>query len=346
MKNNLLERLSGADFDSDQLLITDDNVLVKSVKKIYGKFLVPTDFTPKKASVRTNSIEDKIDLDIKTSKNLIGEIINLSQILNSEYWDRLHKNKPVDGLYELISQLDVMSCIEIDKAKKESVVNSDMELKKIRKGGYISYGNITRDKKVKEVMCRPYFFKFVGAGKNYKFVKKETPMDYLEVIIDKEIPKAENNIETINFLDLLAYENTQKSNRKQINSIFNTIDKLNNEVNGIWASNLDREDKLNYCQIKKEKTMNAINKLKITDYTMSTILHRLNKDYQNKHGALKKSGLLLLNILYSKNKKRFINLFNYNASDIYTLQQIDCNSHNNITIYNKKYIKTPKKVTF
>lgn len=344
--NNLLEKLSGADFDSDQVLITDNNILVNSAKKIYGKFLVPTDFTPKKTTQRTNSIEDKIDLDIKTSKNLIGEIINLSQILNSEYWDRVSKNVSTDGLYELISQLDVMSCIEIDKAKKESVVDSDKELKKIRDSEFISYGDITRDKKKKYVMCRPYFFKFVGVGKNYKFVKKDTPMDYLEEIIDKEIPRIDEVIGTVNFLELLKYDNTQKSNRRQIGNIFNLITKLNNEINGVWASNLSREDKLLYTQIKKDKVVNSIKKLKITDYTMNTILHRLNKDYKNKHGSLKKSGLLILNILYCNNPEQFVKLFKQNSDVVEVLRESSSNDGNILKIYDKKFIKMTKRVTF
>ena len=344
--NNLLEKLSGADFDSDQVLVTDNNILVNSAKKIYGKFLVPTDFTPKKTTQRTNSIEDKIDLDIKTSKNLIGEIINLSQILNSEYWDRVSKNIPTDGLYELISQLDVMSCIEIDKAKKESVVDSDKELKKIRESEFISYGDITRDKKKKHVMCRPYFFKFVGIGKNYKFVKKDTPMDYLEEIIDKEIPRIDEVIGTVNFLELLKYDNTQKSNRRQIGNIFNLITKLNNEINGVWASNLSREDKLLYTQIKKDKVVNSIKKLKITDYTMNTILHRLNKDYKNKKGSLKKSGLLILNILYCNNPEQFVKLFKQNSDVVEVLRESSSNDGNILKIYDKKFIKMTKTVTF
>lgn len=345
INNNLLEKLSGADFDSDQVLITDNNILVNSAKKIYGKFLVPTDFTPKKTTQRTNSIEDKIDLDIKTSKNLIGEIINLSQILNSEYWDRVSKNIPTDGLYELISQLDVMSCIEIDKAKKESVVDSDKELKKIRESEFISYGDIVRDKKKKHVMCRPYFFKFVGVGKNYKFVKKNTPMDYLEEIIDKEIPRIDETTETVNFLELLKYDNTQKSNRRQIGNIFNLITKLNNEINGVWASNLSREDKLLYTQIKKDKVVNSINKLKITNYTMSTILHRLNKDYKNKHGSLKKSGLLILNVLYCNNPEQFMKLFKLNSDTVEVLKESDLNNGNILKIYDKKFVKIAKTVT-
>lgn len=343
IKNNLLERLSGADFDSDQVLVTDNNILVESAKKIYGKFLVPTDFTPKKIVDRTNGVEDKIDLDIKTSKNLIGEIINLSQILNSEYWDRVKKNIPTDGLYEVISQLDVMSCIEIDKAKKESVVDSEKELKSIRESEYISYGEIVRDKKKKRVMCRPYFFKFVGEGKNYKFVKKETPMDYLERIIDKEIPRSEDISEDIGFLNLLSIRGyDEKSNRRQIQNIFRKIDKLNNEINGIWASYMPCEEKLKYTMLKKELICEWMKKLKITDETLINIIYKIDKDYKNKFGEIKKFGLLMLNMLFLYNKEQFLNLFLHIQDDINLLKEAEYNCENTLKIYEKHY----KNVTF
>ena len=344
IKNNLLERLSSADFDSDQILVTDNRILVNSAKKIYGKFLVPTDFTPKKTVNRTNSVEDKIDLDIKTSKNLIGEIINLSQILNSEYWDRLKSGKSVDSLYEIISQLDVMSCIEIDKAKKESVVDSEKELKLIRESEYISYGQITRDKKKKKVMCRPYFFKFVGEGKNYKFIKKDTPMDYLEQIIDKEVPKIESIDSTISLTDLLVDGNNHKSDRKQMQNIINKVGKLNNEINGVWASNMCYEDKIRYSVIKKEKIVDFISKLKISDETFTTLIYRLGSEYNDKYGNLKRIGLILLNILFLAHKNQFLNLFKQLKGDVEVLTEDNENLNNKLKIYEKTYKKSTKMI--
>lgn len=65
--------------------------------------------------------EDQADLDQKTSVNKIGEIINLSQELNSLLWDRMYHGEvyeEVRELYHDICQLDILSGIEIDKAKK------------------------------------------------------------------------------------------------------------------------------------------------------------------------------------------------------------------------------------
>ena len=75
--------------------------------------------------------DDKADLDVKTSVNKIGEIINLSQQLNSLMWDRISKGASVESCMELyydICKLAVLSNIEIDRAKREFTINSTTEI--------------------------------------------------------------------------------------------------------------------------------------------------------------------------------------------------------------------------
>ena len=351
VKNNLLERLSSSDFDSDSVLLTNNKTLVDAGKRIYGKFLVPTDFSSKKATSRTNSIEDKIDLDIKTSKNLIGEIINLSQILNSEYWDRIKKNKPVEGLYELISQLDVLSCIEIDRAKKESEVNSAQELKTIRTGEFINKGYIIRNKNKKEVVERPYFFKFVGEGKDYKFVKKETPMDYLEIIIDEEFPRAARGESKVNVLDLTSneYDNIKNVNTRQVEKILEKIKLLNHETNTIWNNaNLNNKEKFNYSKLKKEEVLKQIMKMKVTKENIYNLIKQINNSYKDKKGQLRKLGLLILSVLYATHTEKFMELFNINTGDIGMLERLFVDEdvpeeYEIIELYDKKYKKIYQK---
>lgn len=343
INSNVLQVLSGADFDSDSILLSDNDILVTNAKKVYGNFLVPNDFTPKKALSRTNSIEDKIDLDIKTSKNLIGDIINLSQILNSEYWDRISRGESVEGLYELISQLDVLSCIEIDKAKKESVVNSERELKLIRESAWIQYGDISRKKKIKNVMCRPYFFKFVGEGKDYKFVKKATPMDFLEEIIDKEIPRAERGEDNVNFLDLVTDRKVGAFDTSKVNRVMDKVNTLNNEIKFLWDSNLPIEDKFTQSNLKKEEVASQIANMKIDDKTLITLLRRLNKSGKDKYENLKKSALLLLNIIYNAHKEVFLSVFNESKDAISLLQETKEITESDVIIYDKRFIKQEVK---
>lgn len=78
---------------------------------------MPTNLVEAKKTTRTYTDAEQADLDIKTSVNLIGDIVNLSQELNSLYWHRLNHGaslEELEALYYDICQLDVMSGIEIN----------------------------------------------------------------------------------------------------------------------------------------------------------------------------------------------------------------------------------------
>lgn len=336
INNNLLQILSGADYDSDTVMITDNNILVRSGKKIYGRFLVPNDFIPKKKVSRTNTIEDKTDLDIKTSKNLIGWIINLSQILNSIYWHNINNGISVEGLYELISQLDILSCIEIDKAKKESIVDSFKEIKNIMESKWIEKGVISRNKIKREVVCRPYFFKYVGEGKDYKFVRKDTPMDFLQEILDEEIPNAKKGKCELNFLDLLINESNSKIRSSRVTKILDKVNVLNNEINSLFKINLTRENRLRHMMIKKQQVVKEISKMKVDSNTIMGVFKRINNENKNRYGRLNKSGLLLLNVIYNSHRQAFIELLKRSKTDTYLLGE---NENGKIKIYDRKFKK-------
>lgn len=114
---NVLQRLNGADFDSDTILITDHELLIEVAKRNYHAFKVPTNMTTSVKTARHYTQDDKADLDVKTSVNKIGEIINLSQQLNSLMWERINKGKTIEScmdLYMDICKLAVLSNVEIE----------------------------------------------------------------------------------------------------------------------------------------------------------------------------------------------------------------------------------------
>lgn len=116
INDNILQRLNGCDFDSDTMLITDNKMLVQVAKRNYHRFLVPTNLVESKKSKRYYTEEQQADLDIRTSVNKIGEIINLSQELQSYMWDQLNHGASFEDIRELYydaCKLSVMSGIEI-----------------------------------------------------------------------------------------------------------------------------------------------------------------------------------------------------------------------------------------
>lgn len=192
INENTLERLSSADFDSDSMIITNEKLLIDLAKINYDVFKVPTSMVEAIKTKRYYNKTQLADLDIKTSNNKIGEIINLSQILNSLLWDRLYDLKKdgeirgsakdnYDEIKELfydICQLDVMSCIEIDKAKKEFVIDNTKELSLIRD----KYKEFLTDENGKQI--KPKFFEFLAKSKDIilKEVKIMKSMKQLWII--------------------------------------------------------------------------------------------------------------------------------------------------------------------
>lgn len=98
------------------MLLTDNEIMIQAALRNYDKFLVPTNFVESKKSKRYFTSVQKADLDIKTSVNKIGDIINLSQELQSYMWDQLNHGASYEDVKELyydLCQLDVMSGLEI-----------------------------------------------------------------------------------------------------------------------------------------------------------------------------------------------------------------------------------------
>jgi hypothetical protein len=185
IEENIQQRLNGCDYDSDTMLITDHPLLIEAARKHYRSFLVPTNMTTSVKTARRYAQTDKADLDVKTSVNKIGEIINLSQQLNSLMWEKINKGATVEecrDLYYDICKLAVLSNVEIDRAKKEFVINSTIELNALKR----KYKLMDDNKAVK-----PYFFKMITTENGFKLSDNvryryfNTAMDYLQKIIGK-----------------------------------------------------------------------------------------------------------------------------------------------------------------
>ena len=150
------------DFDSDQMMIVDNDIMIDAAVKNYDKFLVPTTDIEPDPKEEEYTAKNLAKLDYESSENLIGQIVNLSQVLNSKLWHEMNKEEPnqsyVDRLYKDVCQLSIMSGLEIDKAKKTLIVDNKNELKEIRErykseeDGKIGY---------------PMFFKELGKKGNY-----------------------------------------------------------------------------------------------------------------------------------------------------------------------------------
>ena len=354
--NNIMELLSSCDFDGDSLLITNNYILVEHAKKlletvnINGKeikrFLVSTDFTPKSSIKRKYCCEDLSDTDIKCSSNKIGEIINLAQMLNSLYWDRKSKGESEENLLELykdISNLNILSCIEIDRAKKISPVGAKKELDKIRKKHNLGKGIITRDKKEKEVGIRPKFFKYLDGGKDYKFEWFNTGMDYLQKVLDENIIKLGNQKE-IHLKDMLVNINVLKNEKRSVDYMKEIFVNMKNKQNYIWNYDMESNIKREYNNNIYNETLSKISKLKLTEGIVYEIFTRISNSYtNNRFKEWKSMGLKILKILYEVDSNLLYNVIKFDNKNFDVLLKDEIGI---IKIYNELYTKIQKNNSF
>ena len=174
IKSNIQQRLNGCDYDSDTMLLTDNNILAEAAKKRKGEFLVPVLDVPSSRKQYKNTAGDKALLDHSIAQNKIGEIINRSQLLNSIYWQRHARDSRSIGYlqeaYEDICILAVMSGMEIDKAKRNYDFDADRVLFELKK----KYANDNE--------LLPKFFAYgvqKGKIKKGEVMEYNTTMDYL-----------------------------------------------------------------------------------------------------------------------------------------------------------------------
>ena len=168
---NIQQRLNGCDYDSDTMLLTDDKLLVEITEKYKDLFKVPV------CKIETAKKENQTlpELDHDTSNNKIGEIVNLSQKLNSLIWNKIHKGESeekIQGIYGDVCKLAVLSGLEIDKAKRAyDIVNVGKELIALRK---------------KYDKPSPVFFQEIDeSGKEKQYIFYDTAMDYVYAIASK-----------------------------------------------------------------------------------------------------------------------------------------------------------------
>ena len=348
INENILERLSGSDFDSDSLLITNNKILINSAKKNYKYFKVPTRNINPPKSKRHYTLEDLADLDDKTSNNKIGEIVNLSQELNSLLWDIVAKSgESVENQYEYIKeiyydvcQLDVLSNIEIDKAKKEYPVDSTAELKRMRKK-YSELLTMTDGRKK-----MPYFLGFIADTKNYKNVDKKdyqkyyTSMDLLHTCVTNKRSSKSKGSNFLSFSEIFKPLDYDKNKvvKSQISKIIEMA-KNTYAYNQSIAQNscLSGEEKHIYISNKKEDLLYEINRMKLSNHTMYRLLWTLELKENSKIKNL------LFYILFNYKNDVLTNILSqYDKINTFLIEDKD----GEIVIYNRKFSKKKSPKSF
>lgn len=340
INENLLQRLSGADFDSDTILLTNNELLISSAEKNYDRFLVPTSLVESTKAKRYYTTDQQCDLDVKTSVNLIGEIINLSQELQSLMWDRLSKGETyedVEDLYFDICQLDIMSNVEIDRAKKEFVIDNKIELNDLKTKWE------RRDEQ--DRIIKPYFFGHIAQTKGYynpdkkNYMHHATAMDYLEELVDKYRSPVVRG-KKMPLTDIL--DDSEFSPGKvyyaHIDAILDELKKYRNKVKSLWTTeSIDVDNKMKhqlYIDYNNDMVRTINKKINPNIHTLLVLLKKLeSEDYKEYKRHL---STILFNI---KNQSAFQLIQNSNKE----VPMLVPDENGDINLYGLRYSKTYKK---
>lgn len=158
----------GQDYDSDTALLTNNKTIIEACGRVdWTNTPIPVNAIANtgKNNAELNGV-NMADTDHTISQNYIGQDINLSQEINS-VMNHLEYNNKLDDIkrgeiYNNISKCSSISCVEIDKAKKQfQDLNVPKELDKMKEG-------MLRVSEDDNRRVKPYFFKYIGDTKAQK----------------------------------------------------------------------------------------------------------------------------------------------------------------------------------
>ena len=264
INNNIQYRLSGCDYDSDFMLLTNNNIIRKQVLENYDKFPVPySDYEPRNKEMKNKSKDQKenillnlVDIDEKIAGNNVGQIVNLSQLLNSHLWNNFKKGFDYKTLYSQIALLSVLSGAEIDSAKRTFPFDTEVEYRRLsswaKKNGYLkkkplffamlsNYEGRLKTKEIKEI---------INENKNKRF---STGMDILWIEAATHAIVGDNTKTTIiPFMDLIGPVSTKGVSKATLDQIAAAFDAISETRDIIAEQNQERRKKKDY-----EKTLIA-----------------------------------------------------------------------------------------
>lgn len=346
---NIQQRLNGCDYDSDSIIVSDNQIIIDAARRNYDKFPVPTNLVSGAKTKRQYTKHQQADLDIKTSVNKIGEIVNLSQEINTMMWDAINRGASIEEVYELYldsSKLCIMSGLEIDSAKKEFTVSNTKELKKLKK----KYDR--RDKKDGR-MIKPGFFGFVAKTKGYYNPKKKkyqahhTTMDYLQQVIRRKY-KNNSNVKALPFSAIIDKDkfDINRVRYEQVNLVLDAVRQMRAGQQRLWAyykqdvmvQNAGSDTGTMFTDVFKmtsdmvfdlyQDCVDYIDSMRFSYSTMCWLLYSIESD------GCSDIRRVLFNILFGAPNKNFYRAIRASAKPIMTIEP---DENGDIDIYGVRY---------
>lgn len=332
---NVLNELSGCDFDSDTSLVTDNLHLINAALKNEGKFLIAVPDVSSVKKKRRYTHDEQVDLDVKTSNNLIGDIINLSQELNTRIWDVLNRGgsySDIEEIYKDVCILNIMSGIEIDKAKKEFNINNAKELHRLR-DKYKIEGDDGR-------AIKPNFFKAKDIGKGYydrkrkNYKKHLTTMDHVQTCINSYRAQREEIGKKQEYLPFSALVgngiDVHRRQYEKVTRVINAVTDMTNEIKSVYASDIESSVKqMQCCDIRQE----CVEYVGNMSFTKSDMVYLLRQIEEPRYSQIQRK---IFNILFGYPNTSFYEVLEAGAEPIGLLAEDD---EGDVELYGKRYTR-------
>lgn len=292
---------------------------------------------------RYYTVEQQADLDVKTSVNKIGEIINESQRLNSILWECLNKGANINEVSELycdICKLSALSGLEIDRSKKEFVIDTGKEIQCLKD----KYKVVSDHHYIK-----PMFFKRITLNNGYKlpgntkYRSYMTTMDYVQKIVTK-FARSYNRREKREFKPLMSIIKAPDINMSylrqgyyygQKNRIVEIIRNSYQNIKALYAgysgtNQIERDNLFRIVACKRQECVEYIDKIACSDGAMYLLLEAISKE-ENKDISH-----FMFNMLFGAPNKQFFKMIIESKETLCELVEWQ---NGNIPLYDYLYYK-------
>ena len=329
IESNIQQRLNGCDYDSDSMLVTNDEWIVNGVVNAYDILKVPVcKAEPVGTTDYVNTPKSLAGLDQTIAKNKIGEIVNLSQFLNCLLWDGLFTERgehhPMD-IYHDICTLAVLSGMEIDKAKRLYAVDSAKVLSRLR--------HYRQNYKKNHGGNLPIFYKYI-VGDESKDVGENTahleaPMAFVHDAVDA-FPGRAAYTKTVMLSDLFELDATDAgandTHKKQ--NIIKAVKEAHTKITAMQTAMKDADDdeKLILCDEANEvykACLKIVSKNVANDHILCMLLSEIDHPDKSKYDIKSARYLLFASLLYEDNRRLLSKIKTVEGFEPYDLVRVD-----------------------
>lgn len=296
-----LDRLSGSDFDSDDVWVSSNPTLVKLAKNCFENYSVVVNSVRNESeSYQLNNYDMyQVDQDLSISTQLIGLVTNRAQLALSIYWDRLANGKSVEGLMEKIYILTCLSGLSIDLAKDKVEINIEKAVKDIQNSLQLKTDKNNNEK-------NPNFWVSVSQNRNTRnnTMHYDTAMDFLYDILTNDVERADSK-ETIEMERLLVDADHRKANRRQTRMISDLVREMQDKADSthakfMYANSEETKERDIVIDDIVDEYVSRLGRYKVNSNTMYDLLRRMDDS---------DISLRLINTLYKTQYTVFMEAF-------------------------------------